>query len=126
MADFESFGLKAGIWAGVLDRTEAPKRVLLIHLGTPVAEAKVRADKSSGLWRIEVAVPAHCLSDGVQSFALLADDGESDQPMPGAERLATLSLVAGAPLDYDLRAEIDLIRAELDLLKREFRRIATE
>ena len=125
MADFESFGLKAGIWAGVLHRSDAPKRVLLIHLGAPVAEAKIRADKPS-LWRIEAALPAHCLSDGVQSFALLADDGEGDQPMPGAERLATLSLVAGAPLDFDLRAEIDLIRAELDLLKREFRRIATE
>lgn len=36
-----------------------------------------------------------------------------------------LSLVAGAPLDIDLRVEIDLIRAELDLLKREFRRLAT-
>ena len=125
MADFESFGLKAGIWAGVLRSNDAPKRVQLIHLGAPVAEAKIRADKF-GLWRIEVALPAHCLSDGVQSFALLADDGEGDQPMPGAERLATLSLVAGAPLDFDLRAEIDLIRAELDLLKREFRRIATE
>ena len=125
MSDFESFGLKAGVWAGLLHRPAAPKRVLLVHLATPVAEAKVRADQP-GRWRIEVGLPSHCLADGVQSFMLLADDGEGDAPQPGAERLATLSLVAGAALDMDLRAEIDLIRAELDLLKREFRRIATE
>ncbi|NHF74687.1 hypothetical protein [Paracoccus xiamenensis] len=125
MSDFESFGLKAGVWAGLLRRPTAPKRVLLVHLAAPVAEAKIRADQP-GTWRIEVALPADCLADGVQSFALLADEGEGDAPLPGAERLATLSLVAGTPLDMDLRAEIDLIRAELDLLKHEFRRIATE
>ena len=125
MSDFESLGLKAGSWTGILHRATAPKRVMLTHLGLPVAQARIRADKP-GRWRIDVAVPAECLSDGVQSLALLADEGEGDQPMPGAERLAVLSLVAGAPLDLDLRAEIDLIRAELDLLKREFRRIATE
>ncbi len=125
MSDFDSLGLKAGIWAGVLHRPVAPRRVLLTHLAVPVAEASIRADQP-GTWRIEVGLPAHCLADGVQSFALLADEGEGEAPMPGAERLAVLSLVAGAPLDIDLRAEIDLIRAELDLLKREFRRIATE
>ena len=125
MSDFESLGLKAGNWTGILMRPTAPKRVMLTHLGQPVAEARIRADQP-GSWRIEVAIPAECLSEGVQSLTLLADDGEGDQPMPGAERLAVLSLVAGAPLDMNLRAEIDLIRAELDLLKREFRRIATE
>ena len=125
MSDFESLGLKAGSWTGILHRPVAPKRVMLTHLGVAVAQARIRADQP-GRWRINVAIPAECLSDGVQSLALLADDGEGDQPMPGAERLAVLSLVAGAPLDLDLRAEIDLIRAELDLLKREFRRIATQ
>lgn len=124
MSDFESFGLKAGVWAGLLHRQTAPKRVSLIHLGVPVAEAKLRPGPS-GAWRIEVGLPAECLAEGVQSFALLADDGDGDAPAPGAERLAMLSLVAGAPLDIDLRVEIDLIWAELDLLKREFRRLAT-
>ncbi|MBA4492527.1 hypothetical protein [Paracoccus sp. S1E-3] len=124
MSDFESQGLKAGNWTGTLLRPTAPKRVLLTHLGLLVAEARVRPVQP-GSWRIEVAIPPECLSDGVQSLTLLADDGEGDQPMPGAERLAALSLVAGAPLDLDLRAEIDLIRAELELLKREFRRIVT-
>lgn len=125
MSDFESLGLKAGHWTGILRRPTAPKRVMLTHLGLPVAEARIRADQP-GSWRIDAAIPAECLSEGVQSLTLLADDGESGPPMVGAERLAVLSLVAGAPLDLDLRAEIDLIRAELDLLKREFRRIATE
>lgn len=123
MSDFETLGLKAGLWSGLLHRDEAPVRVMLVHMGRPVNEGTVRPEKD-GVWRIEAALPANSLSDGVQSYALLADDGSDDVPAPGAERLAELSIVAGVPLQMDLRVEIDLIRAELDLLKREFRRLA--
>ena len=63
MTDFESLGLKAGVWAGVLRRPAAPRRVLLTHLAVPVAEAKIRPDQP-GTWRIEVALPAQCLEIG--------------------------------------------------------------
>jgi len=63
-------------------------------------------------------IPAETLSDGVQTFVLRA---------PGtAEALGRFVIVAGAPLDDDLRAEIDLLRAELDLLKSAFRRHCSE
>lgn len=129
MTDFESFGLTAGIWSGQLRRAEAPARIILTHAATPVAEARIQAE-GPGLWRVEVAIPQRSLSDGVQTYLLLADDGpgqaEGDVPPPGSERLATLSLVAGDPLQADLRAEIDLMRSELELLKRELRRLARD
>ena len=41
MDEFESLGLKSGIWQGVLRRDTAPGRLLLVHLGSRVAEARV-------------------------------------------------------------------------------------
>jgi hypothetical protein len=63
---------------------------------------------------LRVPVPPDRLDDGVQTFLIRAADS--------GETLAHLTIVAGAPLEADLRAEIDLLRAELDLLKRAFRR----
>ena len=40
--------------------------------------------------------------------------------------LAQFTLVAGQPLDEDIRAELSLLRAELDLLKRAFQRHVRE
>ena len=132
MADFETLHLQAGTWSGLLRRERAPARVMLAHMGAAVGPAAITA-QSDGVWRIDAQLPPGLLSDGVQSFALLADDGRDDtgshrgdaEMSVSAERLGTLSIVAGRPLDFDLRAEIDLIRGELDLLKREFRRLAT-
>ena len=45
-------------------------------------------------------------------------------PDPGALQLSHLTVVAGEPLDLDLRAELDLLRGELDLMKKELRRLA--
>jgi len=54
------------------------------------------------------------LSDGLQTVVLQAD----------GEVLTKVTILAGAPLQDDLRAEIGLLRAELDLLKRAFQRHA--
>ena len=121
MPEFESLGLKAGTWSGLLRRAAPPGRIDLIHMGETVAEARI-SPAGEGVWRIEAALPPDRLSEGVQSFMLVAGAaGEGDE---GGERIAGLSIVAGQPLESDLRAEIELIRAELDLLKREFRRLA--
>lgn len=121
MSDFESLGLRAGIWTARLHRPTAPARITLACNGSPVAEAEVQAEGPQG-WRISARVPVECLSDGLQTLVLLADPGDAE-PGPG-EMLGSLSLIAGAPAGDDLRAEIDLMRAELDLLQREFRRLA--
>ena len=125
MAGFESLGLKGGIWQGVLSRTDAPGRILLVHMAARVGEARVAPDEAEGRWRISAALPLERLSDGVQTFLLVEDGGAGTEPLrPGGQQLASLTLVAGDLLEDDLRAELNLMRAELDLLKKEFRRLA--
>lgn len=123
MSDFESLGVRAGIWSGLLRRDAAPGRVTLVHLGEAVAQGRISA-AGEGQWRIDVTLPPGRISEGVQNFLLMADNAGPDEPMTKSERLADLPIIAGTVLDQDLRAELDLLRAELDLLKREFRRFA--
>ncbi|MEF9605250.1 hypothetical protein O4J55_24165 [Paracoccus sp. PXZ] len=126
MNDFESFGLKGGFWQGVLHRHAQPGRLVLVHMGSRVAEARVTAE-TEGRWRVAAAIPAERLSDGAQSFLLLEDqEAEGEPPQPGARHLASLTLVAGDVLDGDLHAELSLMRSELELLKKELRRLAAE
>jgi hypothetical protein len=42
------------------------------------------------------------------------------------ETLAHFTIITGVPMEDDLRAEVDLLRAELDMLKRAFRRHCVE
>lgn len=127
MSEFESLGLKSGIWQGILRREAAPGRLLLVHLGSPVAEAQASAEPGGGGWRIAVTIPAERLSEGVQSFLLVEEPGDTDGgSRPGALHLGRLTLVAGGLLDDDLLAEVALMRAELELLKKELRRLAAE
>ncbi|MDS9466230.1 hypothetical protein RGQ15_01410 [Paracoccus sp. MBLB3053] len=125
MSDFESLGLKSGIWQGVLTREAAPTRLVLVHSGARVGDARVtRGDR--GTWRVAVAIPPEKLSDGVQSFLLIEDAGKDGEALqPGAVHLASLNLAAGTLVDEDLRAELHLMRSELELLKKELRRLAT-
>jgi hypothetical protein len=124
MDAFESLGLRSGIWQGILRRETPPARLVLVHNGNRVAEARA-AEEPGGGWRIAAAIPPERLSDGVQSFLLLEDEaGEGDPPQPGALRLGSITLIAGELLDDDLRAELTLMRAELELLKKELRRLA--
>ncbi|RYH01971.1 hypothetical protein EU805_12355 [Salipiger sp. IMCC34102] len=107
-----------GVWIGCLSGVagEAPTLDLLLdaeRLGAPVVTAE-----GEGIFRVQVEIPADRLSDGVQTFVITtADDGTT---------LATISVVCGAPLADDIRAEIDLLRGELDMLKRAFRRHCVE
>jgi hypothetical protein len=124
MSEFESLGLRGGIWQGMLQRPTPPGRLSLVHLGHRLSEARITAE-GEGRWRIATAIPAERLSDGVQTFLLVEDQADKGAPLePGARQLAHLSLVAGEMLDADLRAELDLLRSELDLVKRELRRLA--
>ena len=129
MSEFESLGLRGGIWQGIVQRATPPGRLLLMHAGRRVAEARVTPE-GAGRWRIATAIPAERLSDGVQTFLLLEDPAgaaaEGGQPAPGAVQLAHLTLIAGEMADSDLRAELDLLRSELDLVKRELRRLGRD
>ncbi len=124
MNEFETLGLRGGIWQGILQRKTPPARLLLVHMGARIAEARATPE-GDGRWRITVAIPAERLSDGVQTFLLVEDEAQGVAPPdPGALQLSHLTVVAGEPLDLDLRAEVDLLRGELDLMKKELRRLA--
>lgn len=126
IGNFASLGLKGGVWEGALHVDEAPARIALTLGGRTVGLAEVEPE-GEGLWRIRARIPADTLAEGMQTYMLIADDGEGlEAPRLGARRVGYLPLLAGEGLDGDLRAEIDLLRAELDLLKREFRRLATD
>ena len=126
MPQFENHGMKSGIWSGLLTVKEAPARVALIQHGEIVSIARLEAATGTGSWQVEVALPSTVLTDGVHSLVLIADAGQKNEPpLPDAVQLDHLHLMAGAPLEHELTAEIQLIRAELDLLKREFRRLAS-
>ena len=124
MNEFETLGLRGGIWQGILQRKTPPARLLLVHMGARIAEARATPE-GDGRWRITVAIPAERLSDGVQTFLLVEDEAQGVAPPdPGALHLSHLTVDAGEPLDLDLRAELDLLRGELDLMKKELRRLA--
>lgn len=119
-----SLGLRAGVWECSLRLAEPPRRVALTLHGQTLGPAEIAAD-GDGHWRVRARLPAETLTEGVQTYVLIADDGNGDEPpRPGARRLARLPLIAGEALESDLRAEISLMRDELDLLKRELRRLA--
>lgn len=106
--------LSGGVWEGVLNGpADAPPKISASHYGSVIAEAEVSSlPGQSGTWSVRLALPATILADGIQTILLHTD----------TEVLAKLTIIAGSPLDDDLRAEIGLLRAELDLLKRAFQR----
>lgn len=110
--------LQAGIWEGVLSNGlgtgEAPE-IAVTHQERPVTSVAITADaQNPGTWNVKIAIPPDLLSDGVQTFLIAdADTGET---------LDSFTIVTGAPLEDDIRGELDLLRAELDMLKRAFRR----
>lgn len=121
---FQSLGLAEGRWTGILRAEAPPARLLLLHRGQPVAQAVARPE-GQGEWHVAVDLPPAVLAEGCHNLLLLGDAGQGDDPpQPGALRLGALAIAAGAALDDDLRAEMELLRAELELVKAELRRLA--
>lgn len=109
--------IRAGVWEGIL--TGAAPALQATHLGRAVPGLEVTPlPDRPGERAVRLPIPVSALSEGVQTF--LITDAAS-----GAV-LAQFAVSAGAPLDEDLRAEIDLLRAEFDMLKRAFRRHCLE
>ena len=112
----------AGIWEGVVsaqgDRATAPD-IEVTHLGEPVQSVSLTARESDArVWDLRIAIPPELLSDGVQVF-LICDKA-------CGEKLGSFTILTGEPLEDDIRAETELLRAELDMLKRAFRRHCLE
>jgi hypothetical protein len=113
--------LRAGVWHGILSTAQdAPAAEIDVwHLEAPLQGVTVKpvADQPRQ-YLVAVPIPITALNDGVQTFVI--------QNKHSQETYASFTIIAGDPLDDDLRAEINLLRAELDLLKRAFRRHCVE
>lgn len=115
--------IRQGVWEGVLsgaaEDAASPPALMATHLEAPLDGLTVTQIKDMpGDWAVRLPIPTEILSEGVQTVVLI--DPVSD------DTLASFTLVTGEPLDDDIRAEIDLLRAELDLLKKAFRRHCLE
>jgi hypothetical protein len=112
--------LRAGIWHGILTvRQDTRPDIEVLHLEAPVQGVSVTPVHGSNVeYQVSIPIPVRALNDGVQTFVV--------QNRADSQTLASFAIIAGSPLDDDLRAEIDLLRAELDLLKRAFRRHCVE
>ena len=109
--------LKGGRYEGVLDAGEGAA-IEAVHEGRVVAVAQIAAhDARPGAWRVAIDLPADVIGDGVQVIAL--------RSATSGEVLDRVTLMAGSPLDEDIRAEVALLRDELEMLKRAFRRQAS-
>ena len=113
--------LQAGRYEAVLSGNNAAVEQGLeaVHEGKVVAIATLSPDGARpGNWRVLLDLPAAVIADGVQIIAIrsVATGGVLDR----------ITLMAGAPLDEDFRAEIALLRDELEMLKRAFRRHCAE
>lgn len=106
--------IAGGVWEAVVIADAAPV-IEALHGGRAVEGVTVEPGPS-GRYVVRVPIPAWVLNEGVQTILVQA----------GSERLAVITLVAGEPLDEDIRAEIGLLRAELDVLKRAFQRHVRE
>lgn len=90
--------------------------LVLIHDGAELPSPHV-AEVAPGLWHLTADLPSRLISDGVQTVVIAERSGT---------RLGSFSVIGGAPVEGDLRAEVELLRAELDMLKRAFRRHCAE
>lgn len=107
-----------GQWEGQLAGVEGTVPVVEAwHQGHGLEGVEaVAVPGKPGTFAVRLTIPVAILSEGVQTVLLQV----------GGEVLAQFSIIAGVPLEEDLRAEISLLRAELDLLKRAFRRHCAE
>jgi hypothetical protein len=106
--------IAGGVWEAVVTAPAAPV-IEALHGGRTVEGVTV-SPGAPGQHVVRVPIPAWALNEGVQTILVQA----------GGERLAVITLVAGEPLEEDIRAELSLLRAELDLLKRAFQRHVRE
>lgn len=106
--------LQAGTWHVLLgDAGKSPPSISAFHAGRALPDLKCTSGDHPGEWRISLKVPQDALNDGMQTLVLQLADGTI---------IGSLPILAGAPLEDDLRSEIALLRDELDILKAAFRR----
>ncbi|SDX02453.1 hypothetical protein SAMN05444358_102222 [Ruegeria halocynthiae] len=99
------------LWEGHVTSDCTPQ-IEVLYLGELLPDVELTPDADG--WTLRIPVPSTALSEGVH--CVIIRDESTDQ------KLGEFTIVAGAPVEDDLKAEVALLRAELDMLKRAFRR----
>lgn len=115
--------IRGGVWHGRAIREDGadapPPELSAWHLEEQLGAPQVIPAKDTpGLWDVQLHIASSILTDGVQTV-VIRDEASG-------ETVESFALVTGEPLEQDIRAEVDLLRAELDMLKRAFRRHCVE
>ncbi len=115
--------IQAGIYEGVITSASSDTvldPVIAAYLfEQEVGDITISEDPTlAQTWHLKIRIPADVLTDGIQTFLIY--DVHSD------EKLDSFTIITGEPLNDDLQAEVDLLRAELDMLKKAFRRHCVE
>ncbi len=111
--------LTAGRYEGVLSCAGTPPAIEAVHLDRVLGTAEViEMESHPGHHLVGFDLPPSLMSDGVQTVVLRSADDSAP--------LDTVTILAGEPLEQDIRAELQQVREELELLKRAFRRHCVE
>ncbi|MGB0959814.1 MAG: hypothetical protein ACPGVK_06135 [Halocynthiibacter sp.] len=116
---FTDVQITSGRWRAVMHASapvETPD-LLVTHLEQPLEDITVENHSlEKNAWRVSAGIPVEAISDGVQVFRVYVNDMDTV--------VETFTILAGKPLEEDIRAEVQLLREELDMLKKAFRRHA--
>lgn len=114
--------IRSGLYQGILTtkgRNKTEPDLELRLLGSDLCSVTVTPDADAArTWLVSAKIPASSISEGVQTFSL--------RDAISGSTLDSFAIVAGDPLEEDLRAKIALLRAELDMLKESFRKHCSE
>lgn len=112
--------LQGGRYEGILScADQGGTAIEAVHDGRVIAAAiLIPEDATRNSWRVTVELPADIIGEGVQIIALRSS--------ATGQVLDRITLMAGAPLEEDIRVELALLRDELEMLKRAFRRHCSE
>lgn len=116
--------IAGGVWEGRVQQPNAradtpPPAIRVMLADRPVSGAELEPQEDTlGLFVLRIPIPPEALGEGLHTFLIVDDDS--------GMTLDDFSIAMGLPLEADVRAELDQLRAELDLLKRAFRRHCVE
>lgn len=112
--------LRGGRYEGLLNcASSTGTGIEALHEGKVIAAAMLSPDEGrAGSWRVTLQLPPEVISEGVQVISL--------RSTASGDVLDRITLMAGAPLDEDIRTELALLRDEIEVLKRAFRRHCAE
>ena len=105
-----------GMWRGLFtaEKPAATPSFSVELNGALVDGVHVSAGHSDREWVIDIPIPNHAIGDGVHTFLIFVEGTTAP--------VGSFCISAGRAMEYDLQAEVALLREELEILKRAFRR----